>query len=208
MLWGGQPVVVQIRQGYFGIPWAFQIEPDEEKYYLEILKAAPTALTVRKRLIDFYLGQQRWEEAAAVAHDYLKIYPNDDDFAIEVGGILNGAGEYDEGIPFLDYVVQRRPTYETCQLLGAALSNHGKKSHAAEVFKEAVRINPESWEAYYRLGYLYSDMGRYKEAAAMFENVLERQPHFSEVEKQLVNLRQRVVTQPPVHKRSVRKTSE
>jgi len=207
ILWGGQPVVVQIRHGYFGIPWAFHIEPDEEKYNLEILKLAPTALTVRKRLINFYLDHQRWEEAAATAHDYFKIRPNDDDFALEVGSILNSADQYDEGIPFLDYVVQRRPTYEAYQLLGAALSHQGKKTRAAEVLKEAIQINPDPWEAYYRLGSIYSDIGRYKQAAAMFENVLERQPHFSEVEKQLADLRQRVATQRPAHKRNIRKPS-
>lgn len=207
ILWGGQPVVVQIRHGYFGIPWAFRIEPDEEKYNLEILKLAPTALTVWKKLVHFYLDHQQWKEAAATAHDYLKIYPNDYDFTLEVGSILNSADQYDDGIPFLDYVVKQRPTYEAYQLLGAALSHQGQKTRAAQALKEAIRINPDPWEAYYRLGYIYSDMGKYKEAAAMFEKVLERQPHFSEVEKQLADLRQRVATQPPTHKRSVRKPS-
>ncbi len=204
ILWGGQPVVVQIRHGYFGIPWAFRIEPDEEKYNLEILKLAPTALTAWKRLINFYLDHQRWKEAGATAHDYLKVYPSDDDFALEVGSILNGADQYDVGIPFLDYVVQRRPTYEAYQLLGAALSHQGQKTRAAEVLKESIQINPDSWEAYYRLGYIYNDIGRYKEAAAMFEKVLERQPHFPEIEKQLADLRQRVAA---LHKRNIRKPS-
>ncbi|HXC62127.1 MAG TPA: hypothetical protein VNV63_05595, partial [Nitrospiria bacterium] len=138
VLWGGQPVVIQIQHGYFGIPWAFNIQPDEEKYNLEILKLAPTALAVRKKLINFYLDHQRWEEAAAMTDDYLKIYPNDGAFALEVGSVLNSADEYGQGIQFLDHVVQRRPTYEACQLLGAALSHQGKKTRAAEVFNESI----------------------------------------------------------------------
>jgi len=199
MLWGGQPVLVQVRSGYYGIPWAFHIEPDEEKYNLEILKMAPTASEVWKRLVNFYIDRQRWEEAATTAHDYLKIYPNDVEFAVKIGSLLNNADEYSEGVAFLEYAVGRQPTYEGCQLLAAALSHLGRKTRAAELLEKSIRINPDSWEAYYRLGYIYTEIERYEEAAAMFEKVLERQPRFPEVEKQFAGLRQKLPAQSAIH---------
>jgi hypothetical protein len=202
LLWGGQPVLVQIRSGYFGIPWAYHIEPNEEKYNLEILKLAPTASLVWKKLVNFYLDRQRWEEAAAAAHDYLKAYPNDVEFALETGTVFTGVDEYGEGISFLEHAAGREPTYETFQVLAAALIQQGKKKRAAELLEKSVRISPDSWEAYYRLGYMYGEMKMFREATAMFEKVLERQPHFPEVEKQLADLRSKVPVQPEANKKS------
>ncbi|HXC61413.1 MAG TPA: tetratricopeptide repeat protein, partial [Nitrospiria bacterium] len=69
----------------------------------------------------------------------------------------------------------------------------------------SIRINPDPWEAYYRLGYIYNEMGRYKEAVAMFEKVLERQPHFPEIEKQFADLRKKLPAQSPIHKKNLKK---
>jgi tetratricopeptide (TPR) repeat protein len=102
-------------------------------------------------------------------------------------------------VAFLEYAVGRQPTYEGCQLLAAALSHLGRKTRAAKLLEKSIRINPDSWEAYYRLGYIYTEIERYEEAAAMFEKVLERQPRFPEVEKQFAGLRQKLPAQSVIH---------
>lgn len=200
-LWSGEPVVVQTREGFFKIPWVLRIERDEEKYSREIFKLAPSAAEAWKNLISFYLDHQRWREASGAMHEYLKIYPNAYDFALYAGGAMAVAGQYEEGIALLDYVVGRRPTYAAYQQLGWALSYQGNKARAAKVLETSIPLKPHDWEAYYHLGYVYSDMGKYREAVAMFEKVLERQPNFPEVVEQLrilgANVSSRGWTQHP-----------
>jgi hypothetical protein len=53
--YGRAAVLVQVRSGYYGIPWAFHIEPDEEKYNSEILKMG----VGMEGLVNFYIDRQR-----------------------------------------------------------------------------------------------------------------------------------------------------
>jgi len=138
------------------------------------------------------MDHERWKEAADATHHYLKIYPNADDFAVNVAGAMNVAGYYTEAVSLLDQVMTRRPTYEVHQLLGWALSYQGNKKRAAEILEASIPLNPDDWEAYYHLGYVYTDMGKPEEAIFMFEKVLERQPNFPEVNEQIVLNRQAI----------------
>ena len=191
-LWGGEMVVVQIRAGLVGIPWVSEIARDEEYYAKEILKLTPTASDARQSLIHLYLKQKRWAEAISATGELLKIYPKAFDFARFVGSELAANGSYQAGIQFLDYSIAHRPSYDAYQALGWALSYQGNKKRAAEVLERSIGLKPYHWEAYYHLGYVYSDMGRNADALAMFQKTLERQPNFPEVEEEIARLQKRL----------------
>ena len=186
---GAQPVVLTIQPGYFGIPWIAAIESDWVHYAGEILKLAPTAAYAWKNLILFQLDHKHWPEATAAADEYLKLYPKDYDMALGIGSQFDMAARYNEAIPFYEYVVDRRPTYYAYQLLGTALSWGGHNPRAAEVLETSVKLNPDYWEAYYHLGYVYGGMGRLAEGIAAFEKALELRPNFPEVKIELDRLR-------------------
>lgn len=191
-LWGGEMVIVQTRQGLFGIPWVAKIARHEEHYAKEILKLTPTASDAAQSLIHLYLKRQRWNEAIAATREHLKIYPKAYDFVFFVGSELTLNGIYNVGIQFLDYSIAHRPTYDRYQQLGWALSYQGNKTRAAEVLERSIDLKPYQWNAYYHLGYVYSDMGRNEEALAMFQKALERHPDFPEVEEEIVRLRRKI----------------
>jgi tetratricopeptide (TPR) repeat protein len=194
-LWGGEEIIVQTRKGYFGISWVSKLERDEEKHNKKVLELTPTASVAWKRLTTFYLGHLHWKEANDAARKYFEIYPNDYDFALYVGGELSVAGRYDDGINFLQRALEIRPTYEAHQQLGWALSYRGKKERSAEVLETSIPLNPDDWEAYYHLGYVYADLGKYAESLANFKKVLERQPYFPEVKEQIERVQQSIVIQ-------------
>ncbi len=75
-LWVGQPILIQVRQGYFNVPWIFNVQPDREKLLTAVLRITPTASLAWKELIRFYNEHNRWSEAATTTIEYLKIYPN------------------------------------------------------------------------------------------------------------------------------------
>ena len=194
-LWPGQSIVVQMRQGYFSIPWVFKLERDQEKHFREILKYVPTASEAWKNLINFYLDHQRWKEANAAIHDYLKIYPDDYDFALSVAAAFGQARHHSELIGILEPFLTRRPTYDAYNVVGFAFHKLGNNARAVELIKASIPLDPDNFGAYYHLGYVYSSMGRLPEAASMFEKVLERLPNYAEIKEQLAILRKRIADQ-------------
>ena len=127
--------------------------------------------------MDFYLEHQRWREASTAAQAYLEVYPHDYDFALYAGAELTTNRRYAEGIPLLDLVFERKPSYEAYQALGWALSYSRNNVRAAQVLEASLALDPDDFQAYYHLGYVYRGLGRYADAIAMFEKVLERQPN-------------------------------
>lgn len=204
-LWGAQPVVVTIQPGYIGIPWIAAIELDWVHYAGEILKLAPTAAYAWQNLIYFQLEHKRWPEATVAAHEYLKLYPNDYELALSVGGQFDLAARYGDAVSFYDYALGRHPTYNVYQLLGTALSWGGNNPRAAEVLEASVKLNPDYWEAYYHLGYVYGGMGRLAEGIAAFEKALERKPNSPEMEIELNRQRQALAAQQAAQKRRGKK---
>ncbi len=194
-LWPGQHVVVQVRQGYLGLPWVSKIERDDEKHYLEILQLVPTAAEAWKDLIYFYLDRRRWKEAFRTTQDYLKIYPNDYEFASSVASSFAISRLYVEAVAILEPFVTRRPSYEVYNLVGFDLAKTGNYTRAVELLKASIPLDPDNWVAYYHLGYVLRDMSKPEEAVVMFEKVLERRPNIPEVKEQIRILRQKIAPQ-------------
>jgi tetratricopeptide (TPR) repeat protein len=171
------------------------VERDEEHYARETLKLMPTAAAAWKGIVAFYFEHQRWPEANTAARAYLEVYPHDYDFALYAGGELAANSRYTEGIPLLELVVERKPSYEAYQALGWALSYAGNNLRAAQVLEASLALDPQDFQAYYHLGYVYTGLNRYADAIAMFEKVLERQPNMPEANAEITKLRRLLATQ-------------
>jgi len=184
-LWGGEAVQVKLRKGYFHIPWVLEIEKDQEKASLEILKLNPKASDAWVQLVYFYIESRRWKEASDTAHEYLKIYPKNYDFAHNVGSQLIAYGQKQSGVKFIEYVVEKRPTYQDAQTLGWTLHLLGENQRAIQVLETSIPLDPDNWQVYYNLGDLYLDMGKYEVALGMFEKAVQREPNFPELQQRI-----------------------
>lgn len=187
-LWGGQHIAVRTRAGYFGVPWVVAIECDEAYATREVLKLAPTATEAWKRLIRYYINQQRWDEVVHTGLDYARLYPNDHEYLLWVGTSLGFAQRYTESIQILNDLIARHPSYEVHQQLGWSLNWSGQSQRAAEILERSITLDPENFEAYYHLGYVYMDMAVNEKALASFKAVLTRLPHFPEVQSKIAQL--------------------
>ena len=85
----GQPVVVLIRRGYFGVAWVSAVEPDVARQSREILKVAPRASQVYKDLVRFYVRIGRMEDARRTAGEYTAQFPDDREFPVQAATLLN-----------------------------------------------------------------------------------------------------------------------
>lgn len=194
--WASQPVLVQVRTGALGIPWVARIERDEERQSRRILQSIPTAAVAWKNLTDFYLRRSRWAEGKAALLDYLKLYPNDYEFARGCSVSFVLARRSADAVEIMEPFLERRPSYELYNILGFEYHKLGRRDRAVELLEASILLDPEPFDAYYHLGYVYSAMGKPQQAVAMFEEVLKRRPNFPEITAQVDRLRKQTVSQP------------
>ena len=206
-LWGAQPVSVTMKHGLFGIPSVTAIEQDWGWYGGEILKLAPTATTIRQLKIYFDLSHDRWADGIETAKQSIELNPRDWETAVLTGELLFQAARYHDSLPFYEHGVKQHPIYSNMQEYGTALNWAGQSPRAAEIFKTSIPLDPNSWEAYYHLGYVYGDMGQYEEAIMYFEESLQRRPGSLEVKMMIAKHRQDIQHRDQHNLRKPKKTA-
>lgn len=189
-LWGAQPVSVTLKNGLFGIPSVTAIEQDWGSYGNQILELAPTATMIRQAKIYFDLSHDRWADGIEAARQSIELNPKDWQTAMVAGELLFQASRYQDSLPFYEHAVKQHPIYSNMQEYGTALNWAGQSPRAAEIFKASIPLDPDNWEAYYHLGYVYGDMGQYEEAIMYFEESLKRRPGSLEINMMIAKHRQ------------------
>jgi len=182
-------VLVNYREGFFKQPWIVSIEPDDERRLRAILKVMPTASQLWKRLVDFYFRHGRHDEALATGNEYLKLYPNDYDFAMAVAGALFNINKHPRAVPLLEPFLAKRPTLELHQMLGFAMFAAGRKVEGEALMRKATAMQPDDWNSYYFLGYAHFYTGGQAGALPWFERLLEIAPNFPEIQERVRAIR-------------------
>jgi hypothetical protein len=196
-LWPGQAVIVRVHPGAWGIEWVERIDRDEENHNRRVLAASPTASQAWKNLVQFYLERQRWADAMAAAREYLVLYPNDRQFALDTAAVFGQASRHADVVTLVEPFVARRPNYMVYNVVGFALGYLGRTGEAVALLRKSIPLEPDNVSAYYHLGHVYAHAGDAAEAVTMFEKVLALRPNFPEIQEQLRQLRPRVKASPP-----------
>lgn len=206
-LWGAQPVSVTIKNGLFGIQAVTAIEQDWGWYGGEILKLAPTATTIMQMKLHFDLTHDRWEDGIEAGIRYLEVNPSDWQTAGLAGYLLFRATRYHDSLPFLEHAMKQHPIYDNMQMYATALNWAGQSPRAAEILKASIPLDPNNWEAYYHLGYVYGDMSYYEEAIMYFEESLKRRPGSLEVKMMIAKHRQDIVSRDSLKQQRAKRLS-
>lgn len=184
-LWPGEPVLIHRRAGTLGLSWVSRIERDEEQYWKKVLAQMPESADPWKRLIMFYFQHHRPKDAALAATRYFEIRTDEYEYACDVAGTLAVHGMTQEARALLEPFVEQRPDYWMYDVLASLFHRLGDHSRALNLFRAAIDLDPENPQAYFELGYLYKEMGRFEEAITMFREVLQYRPIFPEMEEQI-----------------------
>lgn len=195
-LWGGEPVLVHVRTGLFGIPWIERLEMDREAQFQRVVEVAPTAASPRKDLIYFYLNRKQWKEAGQAAREYFKLYPNDTEYAFSVAAALGRSEQNVDAVAVLEPLVARKPNFDLYLLYGWTLKDVEQRPKGADFIRAAIQLAPDRWEGYYHLGYVLRDMGQSEQAVIAFEKTLSLQPSIPEIEAEVARLRQQLPSRP------------
>ena len=206
-LWGAQPVSVTLKNGIFGVQTVTAIEQDWGWYGNEILKLAPNATMIRQLKIYFDLSHNRWADGIETAKQSIELNPSDWMTAMVAGELLVQAARYNDSLPFFEHGVKQHPIYTNMQEYGHALNWSGQSPRAAEIIKASIPLDPNNWEAYYHLGYIYGDMAQYEEAIMYFEESLKRRPGSSEINSMIAKHRQDIASRDNLKPNKVKKVS-
>ncbi|NWG13247.1 MAG: tetratricopeptide repeat protein [Acidobacteria bacterium] len=143
--------------------------------YLSAARLDPRNLSLRFALVSMYRERQQWqlmldetERALELDRNHPLLYESKAQ-ALEK---LHRAAEAEAAR------AMARRTYESEILFGRAASahSHGRKGEAAELLRQSVRINPSLGKAWYRLGEVLGQDGRFDEARNAFLMALEAEP--------------------------------
>jgi len=193
-LWGGQPVVVSVRSGYYGRPWVSAIDPDVERQSRALLAIAPAAAQIRKDLAWFYARTGRLSDAATTTRDYARDFPDDRDFPIAMAQLLTTRDRFADVITTLAEVTPRREDAEAYMLFGYALAMQGARRAEGLTYLERARaMQPRSWWPHYALGWAYAAGGDYARAVPSFERAVAMRHGLADAERELQRLRPLVV---------------
>jgi pentatricopeptide repeat protein len=184
----GSDVEIVTRKGILSWDRVLEIRRDQEKYYFKMLKAAPDSRTAIIGLIEIYGKRKEFEKAKEWFDQLQAKYPGEIDIGYDLAAWLIEDRRYEPAADILKKLSELKKDYETVYLLGQTLTGAGKTDEAEKVLMQATELDPTDFRAFYRLGYVYRDMGKNEKAKEAWARVLTLFPHFSEVERNIKNI--------------------
>ncbi len=184
-LYPGENVEVVLRRGILGLQRIVEVRKDMVKFYTKMLQVDAESKAAVKGLTVAYAKRNELEEALKWYGIYTDKYGSDDNIGFNWGSRLIEDRQYKEAATVLNKVIEKNRTYKNLYLLGYALAWAGEKYEAEKYLREATELDPTDFSAFYSLGYVYYETGRYSQAKEAWSTVLTLMPHFPEVESKL-----------------------
>ncbi len=173
-LYPGQPVLVHVQKGLFGIPWIKEVVADKEAHAHRVLEISPTASGALEELVDYYMETHQWDKALKAGQEYMARFPYDVDSADAWAVGFNVARQSQKTIALVEPYINSPGGYSLANHYGWFLGQSRRpedKERAIAVLRAAMSREPNRWEAPYHLGFVLSWAGRPREALETFEHL-------------------------------------
>jgi tetratricopeptide (TPR) repeat protein len=184
-LYRGEDIEILIRKGILSLYRVLEINRDMEKFFLKMVKAAPNSKVGMEGLVEIYSTRGEFEKALKWYTRLEEASPAECGIGLDLGYRLLEARRYKQAVNVAKKILMIRRDYEALYMLGYALAWAGEKHEAEKYLIEAAELDPTDSRAFYYLGYIYRDTGRYGKAKEAWRNVLKLIPNFPEVENNI-----------------------
>jgi tetratricopeptide (TPR) repeat protein len=138
--------------------------------YKNILKAGPKDLNITRSMAQVYTWQGKFSHAEVVYKDILKIYPDNLEVTFLLGEVLAWQNKYDEAISYFEKATD--DTKRASILYGKTFLYSVRYDEAKNIFEKVLEKYPKDIEARALLADCYAYTKFYKEAIALYEQVL------------------------------------
>jgi hypothetical protein len=183
-LWAGEPVLLDVRPGFFHLPWIARISADDVRQGRAILERNPTSAQGWKMLVKGYALRNKVAEGTDATVAYARLYPADYDWPETIAKGLGMAGHCPEMYRILEPFIARRTDYEFYVFVGHALACMKRAPEGMVFLEKAKALEPENWWADYEIGYIYFDAQKF-ELAQPFLVRVQKTRHSASVARDL-----------------------
>jgi arylsulfatase A-like enzyme/predicted Zn-dependent protease len=149
--------------------------------FQEILKAAPRVPAARREAGKMLLALQRYDEAYETFRQLRDECPSELAYHIDVARARFKQGKKREALELIQASLLAFPvSVELLENAGIVLESLGRDREAEDALRRAVQSGPEERKPRLLLAKMCDTQGRVEEAAAQFEELVERSPHARE----------------------------
>lgn len=143
-----------------------------------LAKKKPDNISTRFRLGNIYTAMGKYKKAEIQFRSILKHNPDHTETLRALGNLYLRTGKYNEANKCYDQLSRTHPDMEDYHLDFAVLLNDKKEFEKSEVeVKKFLSANPDDINAQSLLGELYFKQDLLKNASALFEQIIEKNPH-------------------------------
>lgn len=125
-----------------------------------------------------FTQEKKYKEAVREFEVAVGIDPNSANANRLLALSLAKAGELDRAVEYGLKAAQIEPNYPIYYVLGLIYSNQEKYEKAIEVYEQALKFSPKSYEAWHQLGKVYATTLKFDKAAEAYQKAAELNPKF------------------------------
>lgn len=141
---------------------------------IHLITKYPENYQGHKRLAKIYEKEGGMRKAIDEYVQAIDINKRDYDSYYKIAELLNNLDKKDEAAEMLSNLLKKKPDYEKAtQLLGDILIQKEMYKEAANIYQEALRYNPVSYNLYYDLGIVYTMLNDFENAKICYEKAAE-----------------------------------
>jgi tetratricopeptide (TPR) repeat protein len=169
---------------YHGLGVALQLKgqlEEAKQWYLKILEQQPNLAEVHVNLGSLYAQQQHYEKAIQAYETALHLQPNLIQAHRNLAKILYQVRQPEQAIEHEYKVLKLNPDLGNAQQhfkLGNQLWQQQKLREAAACYEQAVKKQPDFFEAYYNLAESLTQLQDWERAEPVYHQVIELNPQF------------------------------
>ena len=141
---------------------------------IHLITKYPENYQGHKRLAKIYEQEGGMRKAIDEYVQAIDINKRDYDSYYKIAELLNNLDKQDEAAEMLSNLLKKKPDYEKAtQLLGDILIQKEMYKEAANIYQEALRYNPVSYDIHYNLGIVYTMLNDFENAKICYEQAAE-----------------------------------
>jgi tetratricopeptide (TPR) repeat protein len=154
----------------------------------QLLRQDPGNLGYVTNLAKWSVSLGRREQACAYYEDYLERKPDDPRGLFGLGMLCRDLGDTEQAVKLIERAIDTAdsPPAEYYLQLALIYADHRREARAVACLEQLLAIEPDHVLGQFNLATLHQAAGRRQEAERMFEDILQRDPAFSEALVRLI----------------------
>ena len=141
---------------------------------IHLITKYPENYQGHKRLAKIYEQEGGMRKAIDEYVQAIDINKRDYDSYYKIAELLNNLDKQDEAAEMLSNLLKKKPDYEKAtELLGDILIQKEMYKEAANIYQEALRYNPTSYDILYNLGIVYTLLNDFENAQICYKKAAE-----------------------------------